>query len=83
MAIGVSLNNIALGIGVGVAIGAGLATTQMTKENSSSEEENPTFVGFFVCCMMGRFIYASNRKSLNYIWNCYAYCGSIFSFFQR
>ena len=39
MAIGVSLNNIALGIGVGVAIGAGLATTQMKKENSSSEEE--------------------------------------------
>ena len=39
MAIGVSLNNIALGIGVGVAIGAGLATTQMKKENSLSEEE--------------------------------------------
>ena len=39
MAIGVSLNNIALGISVGVAIGAGLASTQMMKENSSSEEE--------------------------------------------
>ena len=39
MAIGVSLNNIALGIGVGVAIGAGMASTQMRKENSSSEEE--------------------------------------------
>ena len=39
MAIGVSLNNIALGIGVGVAIDAGLATTQMKKENSSSEEK--------------------------------------------
>ena len=39
VAIGVSLNNIALGIGVGVAIGAGLATTQMKKENTSSEKE--------------------------------------------
>jgi uncharacterized protein YneF (UPF0154 family) len=39
MAIGVSLNNIVLGIGVGVAIGAGLATTQMKKENPSREEE--------------------------------------------
>ena len=39
VAIGVSLNNIALGIGVGVAIGAGLVTTQMKKENFSSEEE--------------------------------------------
>ena len=39
MTVGVSLNNIALGIGVGVAIGAGLATTQMKKENPSSEEE--------------------------------------------
>ena len=39
MAIGVSQNNIILGIGVGVAIGAGLATTQMQKENPSSEEE--------------------------------------------
>ena len=38
MTIGVSLNNIALGIGVGVAIGAGLASTQMKKENSSSEK---------------------------------------------
>ena len=37
--IGVSLNNIALGIGVGVAISAGLASTQMKKENTSSEEE--------------------------------------------
>ena len=37
--IGASLNNIALGIGVEVAISAGLATTQMKKENSSSEEE--------------------------------------------
>ena len=32
------LNNIALGIGVGVAIGAGLASTQMKKQNSSSEK---------------------------------------------
>ena len=38
MTIGVSLNNIALGIGVGVAIGAGLASTQMKKQNSSSEK---------------------------------------------
>jgi len=37
--IGVSLNNIALGIGVGVAISAGLASTQMKKENTSSDEE--------------------------------------------
>ncbi len=39
VAIGVSLNNIALGIGVGVAISAGLASTQMKKENSSSGED--------------------------------------------
>ena len=39
MAIGVSLNNIALGIGVGVPIGASLATTQMKKGNVSSEKE--------------------------------------------
>ena len=38
MTIGVSLNNIALGIGVGVAIGAGLASTQMKKQNSSIEK---------------------------------------------
>ena len=38
MTIGVSLNNIALGVGIGVAIGAGLATKQMKKENSSSEK---------------------------------------------
>ena len=38
MAIGVSLNNIALGIGAGVVIGAGLATTQMKKQNSLSEK---------------------------------------------
>ena len=37
--IGVSLNNIALGIGIGVAISAGLTSTQMKKENTSSEEE--------------------------------------------
>ena len=40
MTIGVSLNNIALGIGVGVAIGAGLTTTQMNKENYSSDKED-------------------------------------------
>ena len=39
MAIGVSLNNIALGIGVRFAIGSGLVTTQMKKENSSSKVE--------------------------------------------
>mgnify|MGYP001161149639 CR=1 FL=1 len=39
VAIGVSLNNIALGIGVGVAISAGLASTQIKKENTSSDEE--------------------------------------------
>ena len=38
--IGVSLNNILLGIGVGVAIGAGLVTTQMNKENYSSDKED-------------------------------------------
>ena len=38
LSIGVSQNNIILGIGVGVAIGAGLATTQMKKQNSSSEK---------------------------------------------
>tara|TARA_B100001248_G_scaffold104177_1_gene77637 strand:+ start:686 stop:844 length:159 start_codon:yes stop_codon:yes gene_type:complete len=38
MAIGVSLNNIALGIVVGVAIGAGLATKKMKKQDSSSEK---------------------------------------------
>ena len=37
--IGASLNNIALGIGVEVAISAGLASTQMKKENTSSDEE--------------------------------------------
>ena len=45
--IGVSLNNILLGIGVGVAIGAGLATTQMKKGNSLSEEEWPHIRGVF------------------------------------
>ena len=39
VAIGVSLNNIALGIGIGVAISAGLASTQIKKENTSSDEE--------------------------------------------
>ena len=39
MAIGVSLNNIALGIGVGVVIVAGLANTLMKKGNVSSEKE--------------------------------------------
>ena len=39
MAIGVSLNNIALGIGVGVVIVAGLANTRMKKGNVSSEKE--------------------------------------------
>ena len=38
MAIGVSQNNIILGIGLGVAFGAGLASTQMKKQNSSSEK---------------------------------------------
>ena len=37
--IGLSLNNIALGIGVGVAISAGLASTQIKKKNTLSEEE--------------------------------------------
>ena len=32
--------------------------------------------------MIGRFIYASNRKSINYVWNYYAYCGMLFSFFS-
>ena len=32
--------------------------------------------------MMGRFIYASNRKSLNYIWNCYADCRRMFSIYK-
>ena len=45
----VSLNNIIIGIGLGAAFGALLGHIQMKKENSSSkEEENPTFVGFFV-----------------------------------
>jgi len=39
MAIVVSLNNIALGIGVGASIGAGLVTTQMKKGNVSSEKQ--------------------------------------------
>tara|TARA_Y100000768_G_C23878579_1_gene634068 strand:+ start:801 stop:977 length:177 start_codon:yes stop_codon:yes gene_type:complete len=39
MAIGVSLNNIALGVGVGVVIVAGLANTRMKKGNVSSEKE--------------------------------------------
>ena len=39
MAIGVPLNNIALGISVWAAICAGLATTQMKKGNVSSEKE--------------------------------------------
>ena len=38
MAIGVSLNDIVLGIVVGGAIGVGLATTKIKKENSSSEK---------------------------------------------
>ena len=37
--IGMSLNNIVLGIGVGVAISAGLASTQIKKKNTSSDEE--------------------------------------------
>ena len=37
--IGMSLNNLALGIGIGVAISAGLASTQIKKENTSSDEE--------------------------------------------
>ena len=39
MTIGVSLNNIVLGVGVGVSICAGLATTQMQQGNPSREEE--------------------------------------------
>ena len=39
MAIGVHLNNTALGIGVRFAIAAGLATTQMKKVNVSSKKE--------------------------------------------
>jgi len=37
MAIGVSQNNIILGIGLGVAFGASLGHIQMKKKNSSSE----------------------------------------------
>ena len=37
--IGIYLNNIALGIGLWVAFGAGLGHIQMKKENSLSEEE--------------------------------------------
>ena len=37
MTIGVSQNNIILGIGLGVAFGAALGHLQMKKENSSSE----------------------------------------------
>ena len=44
----------------------------------SIEKESPKF---FVCGMMGKFEYASYWKSLNYIWNCYASCGKLFSFF--
>ena len=39
MTIGVSQNNLILGIGLGVAFGASLGHIQMKKENSSSEEE--------------------------------------------
>ena len=39
MTIGVSLDNIVLGVGVGIALGAGLATTQMKKGDPSREEE--------------------------------------------
>ena len=35
----VPYNMIGVGLAIGVAIGAGLVTTQMKKENSSSEEE--------------------------------------------
>ena len=37
MTIGVSQNNIILGIGLGVAFGAALSHIQMKKENSSSK----------------------------------------------
>ena len=44
-----SINNKALGVGVEVVIGAGLTTTQMKKENSSSDkEEQPHIRGVFV-----------------------------------
>ena len=39
MTIGVSQNNIILGIGLGVAFGASLGHTQMKRKNSSSELE--------------------------------------------
>ena len=39
MAIGVSQNNIALGIGLGVAFGASLGHLQTKKENFSKEEK--------------------------------------------
>ena len=37
---------------------------------------------FFVYTMIVRFTYASNWKSLNYIWICYVYSRSLYSFFQ-
>tara|TARA_Y100001970_G_scaffold195004_1_gene236999 strand:+ start:346 stop:567 length:222 start_codon:yes stop_codon:yes gene_type:complete len=52
--IGLSLNNIALGIGVGVVISAGLASTQI-KKILQAKKSSLTFVGFFVCWMIVRF----------------------------
>tara|TARA_B100001113_G_scaffold253229_1_gene208776 strand:+ start:886 stop:1110 length:225 start_codon:yes stop_codon:yes gene_type:complete len=53
--IGLSLNNIALGIGVGVVISAGLASTQIKKKILQAKKSSLTFVGFFVCWMIVRF----------------------------
>ena len=52
---------IGVGVAIGVAIGAGMVATQKRKKekvDSLSEKisiaSSPTFVGFFVCGMIGR-----------------------------
>jgi len=57
---GAIIDNVGLGIALGIALGAGLGS-RMHKEGSSNREKqknsitsSPTFVGFFVCGMMGR-----------------------------